>query len=78
MEAEIKELKVQIQSLHLCIIGDGVQIGGAFFKCFDDVKSWMLAKFPTQRCGLFLDAVTLLDFFTCIGHVDAEKSFVAF
>jgi hypothetical protein len=26
-----------------------------------------------QHCGLFVDAVSLLDFFTCIGHVDAEK-----
>ncbi len=25
-----------------------------------------------------MDAVSLLDFFTCVGHVDAEKSFSAF
>ncbi len=33
---------------------------------------------PTQRYGLFVDAVSLLDFFTCIGHMDADKTFAAF
>jgi hypothetical protein len=35
-------------------------------------------ELPNRRYCLFVDAVSLLDFFTCIGHVDAEKTFAAF
>ncbi len=45
---------------------------------FEDVIVWVKAELPCQRYGLFVDAVSLLDFFTCIGHVDAEKTFAAF
>lgn len=78
LDSVIRDMKSQIQSLQLRIVGDGVQIGGMVFQCFDDVKSWVMLKFPIRRYGLFVDAVSLLDFFTCIGHVDAETSFSAF
>ncbi len=71
-------MKAQIQSLQVHIVGDGVQIGGMVFQCFDHVTSWVMLKFPIRCYGVFVDAVSLLDFFTCIGHVDAETSFSAF
>jgi hypothetical protein len=33
---------------------------------------------PTCQYGLFVDAMSLLVFFTCIGHIEAEKMFSAF
>ncbi len=38
----------------------------------------MKTDLPNQCYGLFVDAVSLLDFFSCIGHVDADKTFAAF
>lgn len=48
------------------------------FQSFDDVQTWVTTDLPNRRYGLFVDAVSLLDFFTSIGHVDAEKTFSAF
>lgn len=42
------------------------------------METWVKAELPNQRYGLFVDAVSLLDFFSCIGHVDADKTFAAF
>jgi hypothetical protein len=48
------------------------------FQCFEDVKSWVVAKFQIRRYGLFVDGVSLLDFFTFVAHMDTEKSMSAF
>jgi hypothetical protein len=64
--------------LQMRIVGNGVQIGGVVFQCFEDVKTWVSAKFQIRRYGLFVDAVSLLDFFSFVSHVDAEKSVSAF
>jgi hypothetical protein len=38
----------------------------------------VVSDLPTRHYGLFVDAVSLLDFFTSIGHVEAEKTFSSF
>jgi len=55
-----------------------VRIGTKIFQSFDVVESWVKTDLPNQCYGLFVDAVSLLDFFSCIGHVDADKTFAAF
>lgn len=55
-----------------------MQIGAKVFQSFDIVETWVKTELPTQRYGLFVDAVSLLDFFSCIGHMDADKTFAAF
>jgi len=67
-----------MQSLQMRIVGNGVQIGGQVFQCFEDVKTWVIAKFPIKRYGLFVDGVSLLHFFSFVHHVDTEKSMSAF
>lgn len=74
----IREIQTQLTLLHQRILGGGVQIGAKVFPSFDDVQVWVKTELPNRRYGLFVDAVSLLDFFTCIGHVDAEKTFAAF
>jgi hypothetical protein len=78
MDQSIRDLKNQVQRLQLRVVGSGVQVGGIVFQCFKDVKTWVLCKFPIRRYGLFVYAVSLLDLFTCVSHVEAEKSFSAF
>ena len=38
----------------------------------------MVAELPIHRYGLFVDAVSLLDFFSFLGHIDTEKQLSAF
>jgi len=71
-------MESQIQGLQMRIVGNGVQISGTVFQCFEDVKVWITAKFPIKRYGLFVDGVSLLDFFTFVSHVDTEKSMTAY
>ncbi len=74
----LRDLRAQVLVLQQRVVGGGVQIGTRVFQSFEDVVVWVKAELPGQRYGLFVDAVSLLDFFTCIGHVDAEKTFAAF
>lgn len=74
----LRDLRAQVLILQQRVVGGGVQIGTRVFQSFEDVIVWVKAELPCQRYGLFVDAVSLLDFFTCIGHVDAEKTFAAF
>jgi hypothetical protein len=69
MRAESSNQEIQMQ-----IIGNGIQIGGIIFQCFEDVKIWVTSKFPIKCYGLYIDAVLILDFFSFVSHVDAEKS----
>jgi hypothetical protein len=71
-------MKAQIQTLQLHIVDNGVQIGGLVFQCFEDVKTWVTAKFQVKRYGLFFDGVSFLDFFSFVSHTDTEKSMSAF
>jgi hypothetical protein len=78
LDAELHDIKAQLQTLQLCIVGNGVQIGGVVFQCFEDVKSWVVSKFQIKSYGLFVDGVSLLDFFSFVSHTDTEKSMSAF
>jgi len=78
LRSQVLDLTAQVKLLQQRILGDGVQIGNKIFQSFDDLRAWVPLHLPTRRYGLFVDAVSLLDFFTCIGHVDAEKTFSAF
>jgi hypothetical protein len=74
----LQELQAQLKALQHQVAGGGVRIGTKIFQSFDVVESWVKTDLPNQCYGLFVDAVSLLDFFSCIGHVDADKTFAAF
>jgi hypothetical protein len=78
LPAQILDLQAQVKLLQLCITGNGVQIGSKVFQSFDDVCTWVPTGILAKRYGLFVDGVVLLDFFSCIGHGEAEKTFFAF
>jgi hypothetical protein len=78
MEEPLLDIRGQLKTLQQRVVGGGVQIGAKVFQSFEDVETWVKTELPTQRYGLFVDAVSLLDFFSCIGHVDADKTFAAF
>jgi len=48
------------------------------FKSFEDVKVCVRTHLPNRRYGLFVDGVSLLDFFLAANHTDMEKTFTAF
>jgi len=77
-DAALLDLQAQVKLLQVRIVGDGVQIGTRIFQSFDDVQAWVVSELPIRRYGLFVDAVSLLDFFTSIGRVEAEKTFSSF
>jgi hypothetical protein len=74
----LHDIQAQIKALQLQVVGGGVRIGAKIFQSFDMVETWIKTDLPNQCYGLFVDAVSLLDFFSCIGHVDADKTFAAF
>jgi hypothetical protein len=78
LDEAVRDLQAQVRTLQVRIVGNGVQIGGVVFQCFEDVKAWVTANFPIRRYGLFVDGISLLDFFTFVAHVDTEKSVSAF
>jgi len=78
MDATLRDLQAQVKLLQVRIVGSGVQIGGIVFQCFDDVRSWVTAKFQVRRYGLFVDGVSLLDFFSFVSHTDTERSVSAY
>ena len=78
LATQVLSLQAQVKLLQQRIVGDGVQIGSKVFQSFDDLRAWVTLKLPNRRYGLFVDAVSLLDFFTSVGHVDAEQTFTSF
>jgi len=78
IEESLRDVQAQVKLLQVRIVGSGVQVGGIVFQCFDDVCSWVTAKFPIRRYGLFVDGVSLLDIFSFVSHVDTEKSMSAY
>jgi hypothetical protein len=78
LDQMLRDLKAQVESLQMHIVGNGVLIGGIVFQCFEDVQHWINAKFPVKHFGLFVNMVSLLDFFSFVAHVEAEQSFSAF
>jgi hypothetical protein len=51
MEVKVRGLEAKVQSLQMHIGGDGVQIGGVVFQCFEDVKTWVVTKIITCLYG---------------------------
>lgn len=74
----LQDLQSQIHLLNQRVVGGGVQIGTKVFQSFEDVQAWVVAELPNKRYGLFVDAVSLLDFFSFLGHTDNEKQLSAF
>lgn len=74
----IQDIKAQLHIMNQRIVGGGVQIGTKVFQSFDDVQAWVTIELPCKRYGLFVDAVSLLDFFSFLGHTDNEKQLSAF
>jgi len=72
-EATFLDLKHQVKVLQHRIVGGGVRIGNKVFQSFEDVQVWVKAELPTRRYGLFVDVVSILDFFSFLGHIDAES-----
>ena len=73
MDSDIKDIRHQMKILQHRIVGGGVKIGSKVFQSFEDVQVWVKSELPTRRYGLFVDAVSILDFFSCLGHIDAEN-----
>jgi len=73
LEATLLDLKHQVKVLQHRIVGGGIKIGNKVFQSFEDVQIWVKAELPTRRYGLFVDAVSILDFFSFLGHIDAES-----
>jgi hypothetical protein len=73
VEAMILDMKHQIKVLQHRIVGGGVKIGNKVFQSFEDVQVWVKAELPTRQYGLFVDAVSILDFFSFLGHIDTES-----
>jgi hypothetical protein len=77
IESQLKEIQVQMKQLQLKVVGKGVQIANRTFHTFEDVKVWVDMHLPTHRYGLFVDGVSLFEFFTS-GHIDAETTYTSF
>lgn len=74
---QIRELQAQMKQLQLRVVGKGVQIANKVFQSFDDVHVWVTTHLPIRRYGLFVDGVSIFEFFT-YGHVDAEATYSSF
>jgi len=40
LDAKVRDLDAKVQALQMHFVGNGVQIGGVVFQCFEDVKAW--------------------------------------
>ena len=75
---QIEDLQQQLHLVNQRITGRGVQISSKVFQSFDDVVIWVKVNLPNHRYGLFVDAISLLDFFSFLGHIDNENQLAAF
>jgi len=73
LESSLLEIQAQMKQLQLCVAGKGVQIANKTFQSFDKVKTWVTCHLPNRRYGLFVDGISIFEFFSH-GHVDAEIS----
>lgn len=74
---QIRELQAQIKQLQMRVVGKGVQVANRVFQSFDDVLAWVPLHLPNRRYGLFVDGVSIFEFFTN-GHIDAETTYSSF
>jgi hypothetical protein len=76
-DSRLREVQVQMKQLQLKVVGKGVQIANKTFQTFEDVKVWVDANLPNHRYSLFVDGVSIFEFFTA-GHIEAEATYSAF
>lgn len=77
LDSQIRELQAQFKQLQLRVVGKGVQVANRTFQSFDDVKVWVSLHLPNRRYGMFVDGVSIFEFFTH-GHIDAETTYSSF
>jgi hypothetical protein len=77
LDSRIREVQTQMKQLQLKVVGKGVQIANKTFQSFEDVKTWVDLNLPNHRYGLFVDGVSIFEFFAA-GHVDAETTYSSF
>jgi hypothetical protein len=75
--AQLNAVKAEMKQLQLRVVGKGVQIANRTFQSFDDVRTWVITNLPIRRYGLFVDGVSIFEFFTH-GHIDAETTYSSF
>jgi hypothetical protein len=59
----------QLKTLQHRIVGGGVKIGSKVFQSFEDVQWWVKSNLPICRYGLFVYAVSILDFSPALARV---------
>jgi len=62
-----------IQSLEKRVVGDGIKIGRFLFQSKEDLRLWFVTNVPSNRFGLFLDAVSIFDFLAQ-PHLDSQEN----
>jgi len=72
-DSNLQDIRHQLKILQHWIVGSGVKVGAKVFQSFEDVQVWVKSDLPIRRYGLFVDAVSILDFFSCLGHIDTEN-----
>jgi len=77
LDSRIREVQMQMKQLQLKVVGKGVKIANKTFQSFDEVKTWVDINLPNHRYGLFVDGVSIFEFFTS-GHIDAETTYSSF
>ncbi len=75
--AQINEMQAQIKQLQLRVVGKGDQIANKVFQPFDEVLTWVPCHLQNRRYGLFVDGVSIFEFFT-YGHIDVETTYSSF
>lgn len=74
---QVHELQVQMKQFQLHVVGKGIQIANKVFQSFDEVLTWVTTQLPNHRYGLFVDGISIFEFFTH-GHIDAEATYSSF
>jgi len=76
IDSRLRELQTQMKQLQL-VIRKGVKIANKTFQTFRDVKVWVDINLPSHWYGLFVDGVSIFEFFAA-DHVDAETTYSSF
>jgi len=64
-------MEVKLQLLEKRVIGRGVSMGNHVFQSFDELATWIVTHVPQNRFGLFVDGVSLFEFFA-YDHTDTD------
>jgi hypothetical protein len=75
--AQLNTVQSEMKQLQLRVVGKGVQIANRTFQSFVNVQTWVTTHLPNRRYGLFVDGVSIFEFFTH-GHIDAETTYSSF